>query len=113
MYLRTIVDYTKPSEMSVARSILRIAIASTSPTRAFSLRLSSVRICSSRTTESLASPNSPARSSTWVGSFALVMRLVTAQTITVGENLLPPSFCMIRTGRTPPCSDPMTGLKSA
>ena len=38
---------------------------------------------------------------------------VIAAAITVGENLLPTSFCTIRTGRIPPCSEPTTGLKSA
>ena len=38
---------------------------------------------------------------------------VIAAAITVGLNRLPTSFCTISTGRTPPCSLPTTGLKSA
>ena len=38
---------------------------------------------------------------------------VIAAQITVGLCLLPISFWMTSTGRTPPCSEPMTGLKSA
>ena len=38
---------------------------------------------------------------------------VIAAAITVGECLLPVSFCTIRTGRVPPCSLPTTGLRSA
>ena len=33
--------------------------------------------------------------------------------MTVGLYRLPASFCKIMTGRTPPCSEPTTGLKSA
>ena len=39
--------------------------------------------------------------------------LVIAAAITVGLNRLPTSFCTISTGRTPPCSLPTTGLRSA
>ena len=38
---------------------------------------------------------------------------VIAAQMTVGLCLFPTSFCIIRTGRTPPCSEPTTGLKSA
>ena len=38
---------------------------------------------------------------------------VIAAAITVGLCLLPTSFCTISTGRTPPCSDPTTGERSA
>ena len=36
-----------------------------------------------------------------------------AAQITVGLCLFPTSFCTTRTGRTPPCSEPVTGLRSA
>ena len=36
-----------------------------------------------------------------------------AAAMTVGEYLLPTSFCTTSTGRTPPCSLPTTGLRSA
>ena len=36
-----------------------------------------------------------------------------AAQITVGLYRFPISFCIIKTGRTPPCSEPTTGLKSA
>ena len=38
---------------------------------------------------------------------------VIAAAITVGEWRLPMSFCTITTGLVPPCSLPITGLKSA
>ena len=47
------------------------------------------------------------------GRFVLSRWLVMAAAITVGLNRLPKSFCTISTGRTPPCSLPTTGLKSA
>lgn len=43
----------------------------------------------------------------------LVIFEVIAAQITVGLCLFPTSFWMISTGRMPPCSEPMTGLKSA
>ena len=39
--------------------------------------------------------------------------LVMAAAITVGLKRLPTSFWIISTGRTPPCSEPTTGLRSA
>ena len=51
--------------------------------------------------------------SIWVGSLALSCRLVMAAAMTVGLYRLPMSFCTISTGRTPPCSEPTTGLRSA
>ena len=39
--------------------------------------------------------------------------ILIAAAITVGLYLFPISFCIITTGRIPPCSDPITGLKSA
>lgn len=51
--------------------------------------------------------------STCVGSFALFILEVIAAQITVGLCRFPTSFWMTRTGRTPPCSEPTTGLKSA
>ena len=38
---------------------------------------------------------------------------VIAAAITVGLCLFPTSFCIIKTGLIPPCSEPTTGLKSA
>ena len=38
---------------------------------------------------------------------------VIAAAITVGLYLFPKSFCIIKTGLIPPCSEPTTGLKSA
>ena len=52
-------------------------------------------------------------SSMCVGNFALFIRDVIAAQITVGLWRFPTSFWMIRTGRTPPCSEPTTGRKSA
>ena len=45
--------------------------------------------------------------------FALFICDVIAAAITVGLNLFPTLFCTIRTGLTPPCSEPTTGLRSA
>ena len=49
----------------------------------------------------------------WVGSLALPIWEVMAAAMTVGLWRLPVSFCTISTGRTPPCSLPTTGLRSA
>ena len=75
--------------------------------------LSKVRTCSSKMMESLISPEPWAFTAMWVGRLALSFWLVMAAAITVGLNLLPTSFCTMSTGRTPPCSEPTTGLKSA
>ena len=78
-----------------------------------SLCLSMVRSCSKRITESFTMSQSLAESSTWVGSFALFILDVIAAQITVGLCLFPTSFWITSTGRTPPCSEPTTGLRSA
>ncbi len=49
----------------------------------------------------------------WVGRRALPVWEVIAAAITVGLCLLPVSFWTMSTGRTPPCSLPTTGLRSA
>ena len=46
-------------------------------------------------------------------SKSLAHRLVIAAAMVVGLNRFPVSFCRITTGRIPPCSLPMTGLRSA
>lgn len=43
----------------------------------------------------------------------MMAAVVKAAQITVGLCLFPTSFCIIRTGLIPPCSEPTTGLKSA
>ena len=48
-----------------------------------------------------------------VGRRAFPVWDVMAAAITVGLCLLPVSFWTMRTGRTPPCSLPTTGLRSA
>ena len=83
------------------------------PARSRRRCLSSVRICSSSTTLSLARPVSSARMLMWVGSRALSSRDVMAAAMTVGLCRLPISFCTMSTGRTPPCSEPTTGERSA
>ncbi|GEM_PF-6161396 len=82
-------------------------------TFSFSLCLSMVRICSNKMTESLGKSYSAADRGMCVGSFALFICDVMAAQMTVGLYLLPTSFCMISTGRIPPCSLPTTGLRSA
>ena len=103
----------KPRLIKIALSTLLIVFSLSSPMRSLSLRLSSVRICSNKITESFTSPYALLGSSICVGSLALLILLVTAAAIIVGEYLLPTSFCTIKTGRTPPCSLPTTGDKSA
>ncbi len=76
-------------------------------------RLSNVRTCSSSTTLSRVRPPVPALMPMWVGRFVLSCLDVIAAAITVGLWRLPTSFCTISTGRTPPCSLPTTGLRSA
>ena len=75
--------------------------------------LSRVRICSNRITESFGKPNCRAANSMCVGSFAFPVWEVMAAAMTVGLWRLPVSFCTMSTGRTPPCSLPTTGLRSA
>lgn len=72
-----------------------------------------VRTCSSSTVELRRRPHSVPPMATWVGRGFLLARLVTAAAITVGLCRLPVSFCMMSTGLTPPCSLPITGVKSA
>lgn len=106
-------SFGKPKLMDNALLIRFITPESTSPIRSFNLLLSMVRICSSNTTEFLERPLRIASISIWVGSLALSFWLVIAAAITVGLYRFPISFCTIRTGRIPPCSEPTTGLKSA
>ena len=68
----------------MALSTRDMVAGGSSPMRDISRFLSMVRICSSRMTESFASPNAWG-SSMCVGSRALWMRLVTAAAMTVGE----------------------------
>ena len=97
----------------MAASTFSITALSTRPMRSRRRFLSSVRICSSRMTESRGSPLPWAASAIWVGSFAFPSCDVMAAAMTVGLCRLPVSFCTISTGRTPPCSLPTTGLRSA
>ena len=76
-------------------------------------RLSRVRTCSSRITDSLGRPQLSGATEIWVGSRAFPVWEVMAAAMTVGLCRFPVSFCTMRTGRTPPCSLPTTGLKSA
>ena len=101
----------KPTLIEIALSTRFIVLLSNLPTYSFSRLLSTVRICSNNTIESFSNTSSVI--SICVGSFALFCLLVIAATIVVVLNLLPTSFCMTSTGRMPPCSLPITGLKSA
>src|SRR5690606_5403909 len=102
-----------PRLIASAASTRRIVSSSKCATRSLSRRRSIVRSCSSRTTESRSSLDTSLGSSTCVGSFAFLIWEVTAATMVVGLYRLPMSFCKIRTGRVPPCSDPITGLRLA
>ena len=99
--------------MARALSTLAIASAGIMPIYCFNLFLSIVRICSSKTIDSLSSP-SKFFTSVCVGNFAFVCVLpVIAAMMTVGLNQLPVLLDMISTGRVPPCSEPITGVSSA
>ena len=63
--------------------------------------------------ESLGSPQLRAEREIWVGSRAFPVWEVMAAAMTVGLCRFPVSFCTMSTGRTPPCSLPTTGLRSA
>ena len=93
---------------SMAHSFCGLRI---SPTFALILDLSIVIICSQRTVEFTMTPQSSGVSITCV-SFIFLFFDVNGQTIVVGEYLLPLSFCITTTGRTPPCSEPTRSLKS-
>ena len=101
----------KPTLIEIALFTRSIVPLSNLPTYSFNRLLSTVRICSNSTMESFSNMSSVI--SICVGSFALFCLLVIAATIVVGLYLLPVSFCITSTGRTPPCSLPTTGLKSA
>ena len=102
-----------PKLIDKASSTLYISLLLRVPIFSFNLFLSRVRICSKSTTESFESPLSSAYSLICVGRFAFEFWLVIAAAITVGLNLFPTLFWIIRTGRTPPCSEPTTGLHIA
>lgn len=60
------------------------------------------------------SPDNPSISTlTCVGKCVLSFVLVIGATMVVGLNLLPISFCRMRTGRHPSCSLPTIGERSA
>ena len=61
----------------------------------------------------LGSPQLRGETEIWVGSRAFPVWEVMAAAMTVGLWRLPVSFCTMSTGRTPPCSLPTTGLRSA
>ena len=111
--LKKIREYALLHDTSSAWSTRRWSSAVICPARSRRRCLSSVRICSSSTTLSLARPVSSARMLMWVGSRALSSRDVMAAAMTVGLCRLPISFCTMSTGRTPPCSEPTTGERSA
>ena len=69
--------------------------------------------CSVKITELFFNPSAPASISLCVGNLFLFVCDVIAAAITVGLYLFPKSFCIIKTGLIPPCSEPTTGLKSA
>ena len=73
----------------MAASTRCITVPSTLPIRSRSRRLSSVRICSNRITESLGRPQHWAATSIWVGSLAFPVWEVMAAAMTVGLWRLP------------------------
>ena len=66
----------KPRLIKIALSTRDIVVSFSSPILSFSLRLSSVRICSRRITESFCRPYAFDGSSMCVGNFALLILLV-------------------------------------
>ena len=58
-------------------------------------------------------PAHPLPQAAFVQGADLLQQEVMAAAMTVGLWRLPVSFCTISTGRTPPCSLPTTGLRSA
>jgi len=88
-----------------------ISFASSNATLSFNLLLSMVRSCSNNTKDFLFNPSTFIITCVGISDFSFL--LVIAATIVVGLCLLPISFCMISTGLSPPCSLPITGLKSA
>ena len=102
-----------PKLIEIASFTLLMDSSPICPIRSLRRCLSIVLTCSSNTTESRSSPQCAADSGMWVGRRALPVCDVIAAAITVGLYLLPTSFCTIRTGRIPPCSEPTTGLRSA
>ena len=102
-----------PVTTCLDESIWMQSKASTRPMCSRRRFLSRVRICSNRITESFGKPNCRAANSMCVGSFAFPVWEVMAAAMTVGLWRLPVSFCTMSTGRTPPCSLPTTGLRSA
>ena len=83
------------------------------PILSFNLLLSIVLSCSINMIEFFDRPFPSASMATCVGRSALFFFDVIAATMMVGLYLFPTSFCTTRTGRTPPCSEPVTGLRSA
>lgn len=103
----------RPKDIDIASLILFIELSSIVPIFSLSRFLSIVLTCSRSTTLSFASPDASALSGMCVGRFAFDCWLVIAAAITVGLKRLPTLFCTIKTGLTPPCSEPTTGLRSA
>jgi len=99
----------------------RMVSSSRCPILSLSRFLSRVRICSSKIMEFFARPQPFSLpifillpvTSICVGSLAFPVCDVIAAAITVGLCRLPTSFCTIRTGLIPPCSEPTTGERSA
>ena len=83
------------------------------PILSFNLLLSIVLSCSINMIEFFDRPFPSASMATCVGRSALFFFDVIAATMMVGLYLFPTSFCTTRTGSTPPCSEPVTGLRSA
>ena len=101
------------AKTAIAPFTRSITASGSLPIRSRRRDLSIVRICSSRITLSRVRPQLAPASSMCVGRRALPVCEVMAAAITVGLWRLPVSFCTISTGRTPPCSLPTTGLRSA
>ena len=101
-----------PTEIFKHSLIFCIVAGSTSPHFSPSRCLSIVRICSHSTIEFRGKPQEVGNHN-WVGNFAFVVLVVIIATMVQGENLLPTSFWIIKQGRIPPCSLPLTGDKSA
>ena len=98
--------------INTASSIFFMVSSESIPMHFFNRDFSIVRICSSIATESLSGSVSLLML-TWVGNLECLSLVVIGAIIVVVEYVLPMSFCMMTTGRLPPCSQPTTGLRLA
>jgi hypothetical protein len=104
---------TIPIVNRILRSTSSIVCRVTLPKHRSKREVSSTRTWWHSTTESLLKPPSPAETCTQDGKAARRRLVVKGIAKTVDVKLLILSFWKIKTGRTPACSEPRTGFRSA